>query len=103
MAQEKFSESTLGVPAPKDFDGDVNHLPDAILWKTLFDTKTFRISVVPDVEGVGLCGALKSWYIHLSTILLLTESQILSLLQQGLLMAWTGAPTQKVLTRLVYI
>ncbi|KIM32384.1 hypothetical protein M408DRAFT_326972 [Serendipita vermifera MAFF 305830] len=60
VAQEKFSESTLGVPAPEGFTDDVNHLPDAMLWKPLFDTKTFRINVVPDVEGVGLCGALKN-------------------------------------------
>ena len=60
VAQEKFSESTLGVPAPENFHGDVYHLEDAFLWKTLFHTKNFRINVVPDVEGVGLCGALKS-------------------------------------------
>ncbi|KAG8823223.1 glycerol-3-phosphate dehydrogenase [Serendipita sp. 401] len=60
VAQGKFSESTLGVPTPEGFDGDVDQVSDAQLWKPLFDTRTFRISVVPDVEGVGLCGALKN-------------------------------------------
>lgn len=60
VARDYFSESTLGVPAPDQFSGDVESLPDAILWKTLFHTKHFQISVVPDVEGVSLCGALKS-------------------------------------------
>ena len=60
VARDYFSESTLGVPSPADFEGDVESLPDAILWKTLFHTKHFQISVVPDVEGVSLCGALKS-------------------------------------------
>jgi hypothetical protein len=63
VAQEKFSESTLGVPVPEGFEGNANELAEAILWKSLFDRKTFRISVVPDVEGVGLCGALKSRYL----------------------------------------
>jgi glycerol-3-phosphate dehydrogenase len=66
VAQEKFSESTLGVPTPKDYEppvhGNVSNLPDAKLWKELLHTKKFRISVVPDAEGVGLCGALKSEY-----------------------------------------
>jgi hypothetical protein len=60
VARDHFSESTLGVPVPHHFKGDVEALPDAILWKTLFHTKHFQISVVPDVEGVSLCGALKS-------------------------------------------
>jgi len=60
VARDYFSESTLGVPAPADFEGDVESLPDAVLWKTLFHTNHFQISVVPDVEGVSLCGALKS-------------------------------------------
>lgn len=60
VAQEKFSESTLGVPVPEGFDGDVEATLDAKLWKTLLHTRKFRISVVPDVEGVGLCGALKN-------------------------------------------
>jgi glycerol-3-phosphate dehydrogenase (NAD+) len=60
VAQGKFSESTLGVPAPENFRGDVYLLEDAFLWKSLFHTQNFRINVVPDVEGVGLCGALKS-------------------------------------------
>jgi glycerol-3-phosphate dehydrogenase (NAD+) len=60
VARDYFSESTLGVPSPDHFEGDVESLPDAILWKTLFHTKHFQISVVPDVEGVSLCGALKS-------------------------------------------
>ncbi|PVG03072.1 putative glycerol-3-phosphate dehydrogenase [Serendipita vermifera] len=60
VAQEKFSESTLGIPVPNGFDGNVDEVAEAVLWKSLFDRKTFRISVVPDVEGVGLCGALKN-------------------------------------------
>lgn len=60
VAEGKFSESTLGVPSPDGFEGDPDTLPDARLWKPLFDTKTFSISVVADVEGVGLCGALKN-------------------------------------------
>lgn len=60
VAQGKYSESTLGVPVPEGFYGDIDTTLDGKLWKTLFQTKMFRISVVPDVEGVGLCGALKS-------------------------------------------
>jgi glycerol-3-phosphate dehydrogenase (NAD+) len=89
VAQEKFSESTLGVPAPDHFDGDVHQLEDAVLWKNLFHTQNFRINVVPDVEGVGLCGALKSTYFHgqYSRSRRLTYPKISSLLPLALSMA----------------
>ncbi|KAG9006971.1 glycerol-3-phosphate dehydrogenase [Tulasnella sp. JGI-2019a] len=61
VAQDKFSESTLGIPP--DEAGKGKHLddwPEAKLWKPLFQTPTFRIEVVDDVDGVSICGALKN-------------------------------------------
>lgn len=50
VAQDKFCETTIGTSNPKDGD----------IFKQLFDTPTFRVSVVQDVAGVELCGALKN-------------------------------------------
>jgi glycerol-3-phosphate dehydrogenase (NAD+) len=50
IAQERFSEATIG------YRNDAN----AAIWKGLFDTSYFKISLVEDVTGVELCGALKN-------------------------------------------
>ncbi|QRW04842.1 NAD-dependent glycerol-3-phosphate dehydrogenase C-terminus [Ceratobasidium sp. AG-Ba] len=65
VAEDKFCESTLGVPphpmtTPPDEDAQLHALPDSQLWHRLFQTDTFRIRVVQDVEGVCLCGGLKN-------------------------------------------
>lgn len=39
---------------------DGSSLSDSDLWFKLFHTPTFRVRVVQDVEGVCLCGGLKS-------------------------------------------
>jgi glycerol-3-phosphate dehydrogenase (NAD+) len=51
VAQEQFAEATLGFPATG---------AQADLLVSLFDTKTFRVSHVKEVEAVELCGALKN-------------------------------------------
>ncbi|KAI9639588.1 NAD-dependent glycerol-3-phosphate dehydrogenase C-terminus-domain-containing protein [Dioszegia hungarica] len=50
VARDRFSETTIGVR--KKEDGD--------MWKKLFTTPKFRVSIVDDVAGVSLCGALKN-------------------------------------------
>lgn len=50
VARDRFSETTIGVR--KKEDGD--------MWKKLFTTAKFRVSIVDDVAGVSLCGALKN-------------------------------------------
>jgi glycerol-3-phosphate dehydrogenase (NAD+) len=50
VAQDKFCETTIG--SANKQDGSV--------FKKLFDTPNFRVSVVEDVAGVELCGALKN-------------------------------------------
>ncbi|KAG8720738.1 glycerol-3-phosphate dehydrogenase, partial [Ceratobasidium sp. 394] len=65
VAEDKFCESTLGVPlnpmtTPPNEDEQLHTLPDSQLWHQLFQTNTFRIRVVQDVEGVCLCGGLKN-------------------------------------------
>ncbi|KAG8755844.1 glycerol-3-phosphate dehydrogenase [Ceratobasidium sp. 428] len=65
VAEDKFCESTLGVPpnpmtTPPNEDEQLHVLPDSQLWHQLFQTSTFRIRVVQDVEGVCLCGGLKN-------------------------------------------
>ncbi|KAG8896898.1 hypothetical protein FRB99_008583, partial [Tulasnella sp. 403] len=61
VAADKYSESTLGIPShPGEERADLEARPEALLWKSLFQTPTFRIQVVDDVEGVSLCGALKN-------------------------------------------
>ncbi|KAG9101378.1 glycerol-3-phosphate dehydrogenase [Ceratobasidium sp. 370] len=65
VAEDKFCESTLGVPlnpmtTPPNEDEQLHALPDSQLWHQLFQTNTFRIRVVQDVEGVCLCGGLKN-------------------------------------------
>lgn len=50
VAKEQFCETTIGVPS-KD-DGE--------LWKAVFDAASFRVSIVDDVSGVSLSGALKN-------------------------------------------
>ncbi|QRV90750.1 NAD-dependent glycerol-3-phosphate dehydrogenase C-terminus [Ceratobasidium sp. AG-Ba] len=57
VGQDMFCESTLGVP-PNSSSGD--GLSDSELWFKLFETPTFRIRTVEDVEGVVLCGGLKN-------------------------------------------
>jgi glycerol-3-phosphate dehydrogenase len=51
-----FCEATLGVP--RDLPDDKPS--DSELWFKLFHTPTFLVRVVEDVEGVSLCGGLKS-------------------------------------------
>ncbi|CAG8480044.1 6254_t:CDS:2 [Paraglomus occultum] len=50
IAEEKFSETTIGYKNVKDGE----------LFKILFETKYFRVGIVDDVVGVELCGALKN-------------------------------------------
>lgn len=50
VADDKFCEATIGT-SKKAQDGE--------MWKKLFDTENFRISVVEDANTVELCGALK--------------------------------------------
>ncbi|KAF8679939.1 Glycerol-3-phosphate dehydrogenase [Rhizoctonia solani] len=65
VAEDKFCESTLGVPpapmtTPPDEDAQLHAFSESQLWHRLFQTNTFRIRVVQDVEGVCLCGGLKN-------------------------------------------
>ncbi|CAE6522329.1 unnamed protein product [Rhizoctonia solani] len=65
VAEDKFCESTLGVPpapmtTPPDEDAQLHAFSESHLWHRLFQTHTFRIRVVQDVEGVCLCGGLKN-------------------------------------------
>ncbi|KAB5591113.1 Glycerol-3-phosphate dehydrogenase (NAD+) [Ceratobasidium theobromae] len=71
VAEDKFCESTLGVPpapmtTPPDEDAQLHAFSESHLWHHLFQTSTFRIRVVQDVEGVCLCGGLKTDVIALA-------------------------------------
>lgn len=50
VAKEQFCETTIGVPSAAD----------GLLWDAVFDAPTFRVSIVEDVAGVSLSGALKN-------------------------------------------
>jgi glycerol-3-phosphate dehydrogenase (NAD+) len=50
VAQEQFCETTIGLC----------NLKDQTLYKKLFYTPYFRVSLVQDVAGVEICGALKN-------------------------------------------
>lgn len=50
VARDAFSETTIGCSSPTD----------GAIWSALFHTPHFRVSVVDDVRGVSLCGALKN-------------------------------------------
>lgn len=50
VAKEQFCETTIGVPSAAD----------GLLWDAVFDAATFRVSIVEDVAGVSLSGALKN-------------------------------------------
>lgn len=50
IARERFSESTIGY----------RDSPNATVWRHLFESPYFRISLMDDVVGVELCGALKN-------------------------------------------
>ncbi|ORE04962.1 hypothetical protein BCV72DRAFT_210263 [Rhizopus microsporus var. microsporus] len=50
VAMEKFCESTIGC----------QNMEDGMVFKKLFNTPYFRISVIQDHVGVQLCGALKN-------------------------------------------
>lgn len=50
VARGAFSETTIGCA----------DLHDGAIWKSLFHTPQFRVSVTSDVRGVSLCGALKN-------------------------------------------
>ncbi|CDJ62426.1 glycerol-3-phosphate dehydrogenase, putative [Eimeria necatrix] len=52
VAAENFAEATIGHP-----DGETE---TAALWQLLFDRPNFKINVLPDVDGVEVCGALKN-------------------------------------------
>ncbi|CAE6425176.1 unnamed protein product [Rhizoctonia solani] len=60
VAQDQFCESTLGISPEGMKPNDKNSLSDADLWYKLFNTPTFRIRTVQDVDGVALCGGLKN-------------------------------------------
>lgn len=50
VAKDQFCETTIGTPTAEDSQ----------LWKSVFDSPTFKVSVVDDVMGVSLSGALKN-------------------------------------------
>ncbi|PJF19089.1 Glycerol-3-phosphate dehydrogenase [NAD(+)], partial [Paramicrosporidium saccamoebae] len=50
IAQKRFSEATIGY----------RKRSNAIVWKEIFEMPYFKISLVEDVTGVELCGALKN-------------------------------------------
>lgn len=50
VAQELFCESTIGY----------RDAANGQLFKALFETPYFRVALVPNVQGVELCGALKN-------------------------------------------
>uniref|UniRef100_E1XUQ4 Glycerol-3-phosphate dehydrogenase [NAD(+)] n=1 Tax=Wallemia ichthyophaga TaxID=245174 RepID=E1XUQ4_WALIC len=50
IALEKFSETSIGYADRKDGE----------IFQKLFDRPYFRVSIVEDVEGVSLCGAMKN-------------------------------------------
>lgn len=50
IARERFSEATIGYCDS----------PNATVWRHLFESPYFRISLMDDVVGVELCGALKN-------------------------------------------
>lgn len=50
VAKDQFCETTIGTPSAEDSE----------LWKAVFDSPTFKVSVVDDVMGVSLSGALKN-------------------------------------------
>lgn len=50
VAKDDFCEATIGCLDPEAAD----------TWKSVFNLPTFRITVVGDVAGVELCGALKN-------------------------------------------
>ena len=50
VAMDEFCESTIGY----------NIKENALVFQKVFDTRFFRISIVEDVPGVELCGALKN-------------------------------------------
>ncbi|KAL8434137.1 hypothetical protein ACSSS7_003377 [Eimeria intestinalis] len=52
VASEHFAEATIG-----HAEGEVE---TAALWQLLFDRPNFKINVLPDVDGVEVCGALKN-------------------------------------------
>jgi hypothetical protein len=49
VAKDSFSETTIGYRTREEGE----------MWKKLFDTPTFRVSLIDDVAGVSLGGALK--------------------------------------------
>eukprot|EP01054_Gregarina_sp_Poly1_P003279 Gregarina_sp_Poly_1__3278@NODE_1938_length_3041_cov_149_372562_g1249_i0_p2_GENE_NODE_1938_length_3041_cov_149_372562_g1249_i0NODE_1938_length_3041_cov_149_372562_g1249_i0_p2_ORF_typecomplete_len410_score56_77NAD_Gly3P_dh_N/PF01210_23/2_1e47NAD_Gly3P_dh_C/PF07479_14/6_2e45F420_oxidored/PF03807_17/0_0022ApbA/PF02558_16/0_0016Rossmannlike/PF10727_9/0_077Rossmannlike/PF10727_9/5_8e03IlvN/PF07991_12/0_1IlvN/PF07991_12/2e03UDPG_MGDP_dh_N/PF03721_14/0_073NAD_binding_2/PF03446_15/0_13_NODE_1938_length_3 len=50
VAHKEFAEATIGYSEPGI----------AVIWQQVFDRPYFRISTLPDVNGVQLCGALKN-------------------------------------------
>jgi glycerol-3-phosphate dehydrogenase (NAD+) len=50
IAQEEFTETTLGYDS----------LKDAEVFKSIFETPYFKVSLIKDVVGVELCGGLKN-------------------------------------------
>lgn len=59
VAKEKWSETTVAYKIPRNFRGvgkDVDH----IILKCLFHRPYFHVSVIEDVSGVSVAGALKN-------------------------------------------
>lgn len=52
VASEHFAEATIG-----HAEGEAE---TAALWQLLFDRPHFKVNVLPDVDGVEVCGALKN-------------------------------------------
>ncbi|KAK9368706.1 NAD-dependent glycerol-3-phosphate dehydrogenase N-terminus-domain-containing protein [Lipomyces kononenkoae] len=55
VAEEKYSETTIAYKVP-----DPSDVIDARIIRTLFHRSYFHVSVIDDVAGVSLCGALKN-------------------------------------------
>ncbi len=57
VAAQKFSETTIAYPLPKDyFSGDVDNM---VIWR-LFHRPYFHINVIDDIAGISIAGALKN-------------------------------------------
>ncbi|CAI4058365.1 hypothetical protein N7582_001089 [Saccharomyces uvarum] len=59
VAQEHWSETTVAYHIPKDFRGEGKDVDHKVL-KALFHRPYFHVSVIEDVAGISICGALKN-------------------------------------------
>lgn len=59
VAKEHWSETTVAYHIPKDFQGDGMDVDHKVL-KLLFHRPYFHVSVIDDVAGISIAGALKN-------------------------------------------